>query len=209
MRLIPLFAVLLCSAPSLMAEDVPFYQTPPGAREFKSFVGKQSQAQAIETTLQAIRALNQQSPGQPAAADVSWVTMDADVWRNTEAVADLSTFIAQRLNYKSVLSTLEMKLLTTALHAMSALPPAPGTGAVRRTMRDFYDNSYAVDDLTILAQHQNLCDALHILCNADSEQTDFAISDVAKRFERRERYLKDNGAPAASLPTLPATDNPF
>ena len=154
MRTIPLLAFLIIASPGLIAEEIPFYQPPQTGAQVKAFAGKQSQLQGIETTMQAIEALNQQASGQSLIDDADWVTIDPEVWRNPGHVTTLSTFMSKRLSYAGVLSSLEMTILTKALTAMMAQPPTKGTGPLRRDLQMFYAEGYAVDDLAVLEQRR-------------------------------------------------------
>ena len=209
MRTIPLLAFLIIVSPGLIAEDIPFYQLPQTGAQVKAFAGKQSQLQGIETTMQAIAALNQQSPGQPSADDTDWVTIDSDVWHQANHVTTLSAFISKRLIYTGVLSSVEMTILTKALTAMMALPPTKGTGSLRRDLQTFYNDGYAVDDLAVLAQRRTISRIIHPRFSTEIDVNDFEFSAVAKRFERRERFLRESGAPTSPVPKAPAANNPF
>ena len=208
MRTIPLLTFLIIASPGI-AQENPFYQAPQTGAQVKAFAGKQSQLQGIETTMQAIAAFNQQTAGQSSVDNADWVTIDSEVWRNPDHVTTLSTFIRKRLTYAGVLSSVEMTILTKALTAMMEIPPTKGTGPLRRDLQTFYNDGYAADDLTVLAQRRIISRIIHPRCSTEIDVNDFEFSAVAKRFERRERFLRESGAPTSPIPKTPSTINPF
>ena len=181
-----------------------FYQAPS-----KPLIAKQSQSEAMETTIQAITAMSGDKPGRSFTNDLQWITITPAMWRNHEHIAPMSTFITTRLKYSGMLTALETTILSKALTAMGELPPTPDTTELRRALQEFYDQGFFVDDLSVLEQRKEISELLHALCDREVEHVAFSHSAAAKRFERRKLYLQDIGAPASPIPQPPEPVNPF
>lgn len=181
-----------------------FYQTPS-----KPSIAKQSQSEAMETTIHAITAMSLDQPGRSFTDDLQWITITPAMWRNHEHIAPMSTFITTRLKYSGMLTALETTILSKALTAMGELPPTPDTTELRRALQEFYDQGFFVDDLSVLEQRKVISELLHPLCDREVEHVAFSHSAAAKRFERRKRYLQDIGAPASPIPQPLEPVNPF
>ena len=181
-----------------------FYQSPS-----KPLIAKQSQSEAMETTIQAITAMSLDQPGRSFTDDLQWVTITPAMWRKHEHIGLMSTFITTRLKYRGMLTTLETTILSKALVAMGKLPPTPDTTELRRALQEFYDQGFFVDDLSVLEQRKEISELLHSLCDREVEHVSFSHSAAAKRFDRRKRYLQDIGAPASQIPQPPEPVNPF
>ena len=181
-----------------------FYQAPS-----KPSIAKQSQSEAMETTIHTITAMSLDQPGRSFTDDLQWITITPAMWRNHEHIAPMSTFIMTRLKYSGMLTALETTILSKALTAMGELPPTPDTTELRRALQEFYDQGFFVDDLSVLEQRKVISELLHPLCDREVEHVAFSHSAAAKRFERRKRYLQDIGAPASPIPQPLEPVNPF
>jgi hypothetical protein len=206
MRMHGIMIVLALSSHGLLAQDEPFYQPPGGS---KPSAAKYNEARAVDMTMETVQALNLDKPGQALIEDIDWVVVKTSAWQNQEQVAHLATFIQARVRFAGVWSALESKILVQSLGAMMERPPGPGTTALRRVLREFYLHGYLVDDLTALAQRRSICEILHPMYGTEVDAVPFALSQAARRFERRERHLQATGAPSSPVPVPPQPANSF